>query len=112
MSLVRVYSPYTESEVAVISSLFEAHNIPYFIHGRNIGSIYPGLQINAYNTQSFMVPEECSQDAIELLRQFRETKTESSKPEPISWLDKMRIVIEALLFGWFVPGKRSHKDKS
>ena len=34
MALVRVLSPQSESEIAVVTSLLEAHDIPVFIHGR------------------------------------------------------------------------------
>ena len=71
MALVRVLSPQSEPEIAVVKSLLEAHDIPVFIHGRHLGSLLPGLQIGNYNTQSIMVPEECVTDALELLSDFR-----------------------------------------
>ena len=71
MALVRVLSPESEPELAVARSLLEAHDIPVFVHGRHVGSLLPGLQIDNYNTQSIMVPEECVTDALELLAAFR-----------------------------------------
>ena len=65
MALVRVLSPQSEPEIAVVKSLLEAHDIPVFVHGRHLGSLLPGLQIGNYNTQSIMVPEECVADALE-----------------------------------------------
>ena len=113
MALVRVFSPQTESEVAVVTAMLEAREIPVFVHNRHLGSLLPGLQINAYNTQSIMVPEECAADAIELLAEFRAPPIEATAPiVPVR--DRIRIVIEALLFGWFVPGRRrdaESKDK-
>ena len=58
MALVRILSPQSKSEIAVVISLLEAHDIPVFIHGRHLGSLLPGLQIGNYNTQSILVPEE------------------------------------------------------
>lgn len=75
MSLVRVLSPQSESEIAVVTSLLEAHGIPVFVHGRHLGSLLPGIQIGSYNTQSIMVPEECVNDAMELLVEFRRNES-------------------------------------
>jgi hypothetical protein len=109
MALVRVFSPQTESEVAVIAALLEAHEIPVFVHNRNFGSLLPGLQINAYNSQSIMVPEERVADAVELLAEFR---AQAPKPptQPLPVLDKIRVVLEAFLFGWFVPGRTKSSE--
>jgi hypothetical protein len=71
MALVRVLSPQSESEIAVVTSLLEAHGIPVFVHGRHFGSLLPGLQLGSYDTQGIMVPEEHVKDALELLSEFR-----------------------------------------
>jgi hypothetical protein len=110
MSYVRVFSPDTESELAVVVAMLEAHGISCFTHGRNIGSIYPGIQINAFNTQNVMVPEEQVQDALELIRQFREAAPARADSPTMSWRDKLRIIFEVLLLGWFVPGHKAAKD--
>lgn len=71
MAFVRVLSPQSESEIAVATSLLEAHDIPVFVHGRHFGSLLPGLQMGSYNAQSIMVPEERVADALELLAVFK-----------------------------------------
>ncbi len=80
MALVRVLSPQSESEIAVVTSLLEAHDIPVFVHGRHFGSLLPGIEIGSYNTQSIMVPEECVTDALELLSGFRHSDSSKSPP--------------------------------
>jgi hypothetical protein len=107
MALVRVLSPQSESEIAVVTSLLEAHDIPVFIHGRHFGSLLPGIQIGSYNTQSIMVPEERVTDAMELLAEFR--RNDSSAAKPLRGRDRLRVVLEGLLFGWLVPGRRQDK---
>jgi hypothetical protein len=108
MALVRVLSPTSEPELAVARSLLEAHDIPVFVHNRHFGSLLPGLQINAYNTQSVMVPEECVSDALELLSEFgADDLTTPSAPLP--WRDRVRVILEGFLFGWLVPGRREDK---
>jgi hypothetical protein len=81
MALVRVLSPRSESEIAVVTSLLEAHGIPVFIHGRHFGSLLPGLQIGSHNTQSVMVPEERAADARELLSAFRQNDSGQWEPD-------------------------------
>lgn len=108
MALVRVLSPISEPELAVARSLLEAHDIPVFVHNCHFGSLLPGLEINAYNTQSVMVPEECVSDALELLSEFGAAdSTTPSTPRP--WRDRVRVVLEGLLSGWLVPGRREDK---
>ena len=105
MALVRVFSPQSESEVLVATALLDAHKIPIFVHNRGIASMLPGIQINAYNTQSVMVPEEYAADAVELLAELkRAVPTPPSGPLPLR--DRIRIVVESLLFGRFVPRSR------
>ena len=108
MALVRVFSPLTESEVIVATALLEAHEIPAFVHNRGIGSVLPGVQINAYNTQSILVPEENVADAVELLAELKQPASESTAP--LSASDKVRVLLEGLLCGWFVPGSRSRSN--
>lgn len=108
MALVRVLSPQSEPELAVVKSLLEAHDIPVFVHGRHLGSLLPGLQIGNYNTQSIMVPEERVADALELLADYRSDDSSVSSL-PLRWRDRMRILLEGALFGWLVPGR--HDDK-
>ena len=108
MALVRVLSPQSESEIVVVTSLLEAHDIPVFIHGRHLGSLLPGLQIGNYNTQSIMVPEERAADALELLSDFRQIDA-GATPAPLPWRDRLRVVLEGVLFGWLVPGRRNDK---
>jgi len=105
MALVRVFSPQSESEVLVAAALLEAHQIPAFVHNRGIGGILPGVQVNAFNTQSILVPEENVPDAVELLAGLKEQPR--AAVAPLRFRDKLRVVLEGLLFGWFVPGSRS-----
>ena len=86
-------------------SLLEAHDIPVFVHGRHLGSLLPGLQIGNYNTQSIMIPEEFVYLARELLSDFTRQDAEAAA-DPLPWTDRVRVVLEGVLFGWLVPGRR------
>jgi hypothetical protein len=109
--MVPVYSPQTESEAAVISSLLEAHQIPFFLRGGAFSKLYPGMQINHYNTQTFMVPDESFEFARELLAEFISPSEEIMPVSKTSIWQKLRILIEAIFCGWFVTGRRWHNDE-
>jgi len=95
-----------EAELAVLRSLFEVERIPFLVHNDTIGSILAGPLIENYNTRSFMVSAEDAERARELVRRFI-TDTDGSRPvTPIR--DRVRMVLEAMLFSWFAPG-RSHR---
>ena len=111
MALVRVFSPQTESEVLVATALLEAHRIPTFVHSRGIASMLPGVQIDAYNTQCVMVPEEFAAYAVELLAELKGPEP-ATAGAPLPIRDRVRIVLEGLLFGWFVPGSRRKQPSS
>jgi Putative prokaryotic signal transducing protein len=81
MAFVQVFSPQSESEVIVVRSLLEAHDIPVFVRGRHFGSLLPGIQIGTANMQSIMVPEERAADALELLASFQSDDRKTNNRE-------------------------------
>jgi hypothetical protein len=107
--LVRVASPETESQVALIVSALNAAGIPHFIQGGGLGAVMPGLQINALNSRSVMVPAEDAADAVELLREL-DLMQAPSVPAPLS--SKLRMVLEVFFLGWMVPGSKRRSDTS
>ncbi len=108
--MVPVYSPLTESESSVISSLLEAHDIPFFIRGGAFSKLYPGMQIKDYNTQTFMVPAESYELARALLAEFIKPSAQEAAAVPKkSVLRVLRVLIEALCFGWVIPSNRWNK---
>jgi 8-oxo-dGTP diphosphatase len=102
MALVRIFTPRTASEAAVVIAMLEAHEIPTFLHNGHLASILPGLQIGAYNAQSVMVPEQRTEDALALIANFR------TAPSPVADGSWLRNFLEVLCAGWFVPSQRLH----
>jgi 8-oxo-dGTP diphosphatase len=100
MALVRIFTPRTASEAAVVVAMLEAHEIPALLHNGYLGSLLPGVQIGSYNSQSIMVAEEQAADAWELLANFR------AAPSPVADGSWMRNLFETVLLGWFVPSQR------
>lgn len=106
-SLVAVAAPQTESELAVILCVLEADGIPAFVHNGGFGSLHPGAQIPLYNTRRVMVPSVCREDAVTALLVL-----EPALPDRTTWRDRLRIIAELILMGWFVPGPRRQSDEA
>ena len=70
-----------------------------------------GLQVDLFNAKMIMVPENEYDKAKELITVYlvniKEEELEVSK-EQYLLTDKLRMVIEALLFTWSVPEKKNY----
>lgn len=111
--MIPIYTPQTESEVAVISSMLDAYEIPYFIRGGAFSKLYPGMQIKDYNTQTVMVPVEFQDSARELLNDFINPKPQENRIDSrLSITRIFRVFFEAILIGWVFTGKRWNKSES
>lgn len=109
--MVPVYTPITESEAAVISAMLEAYEVPFFIRGGGFSKLYPGMQIKDYNTQTFMVPAEHYEFSRELLSEFiNPSKDELAVLPKWSLWRTLRILFEAICYGWVIPGRRWDKN--
>ena len=111
----KLYKPENELELSLIKSLFESEGIQYFVHNDHFGSLKIGPQIDLFNAKMLMVPEEQYAKANELLtdylRNIQEEETEVFQSQ-YSLMDKIRMLIEAVIFGWFIPGKKRRKPSS
>ena len=56
MGMVKLIEPYDEGELALIKSLLEGNDIPYFVQNEHFGSLYPGLAL-PFNARVVMVDE-------------------------------------------------------
>jgi hypothetical protein len=105
VTLVVVATLDSESQAVVVASLLRAHDIPHFIQGYGFGGLFPGPQIGSYNTRQLLVPQSCVDRARDLLADLVEESTEVTSPPQGLW-PKLRLVVEALLLGWFIPRRR------
>jgi Putative prokaryotic signal transducing protein len=111
VTLVRLISPDSDPEILAIVAMLEAHEIPCFVRGGGFGGLYPGVQINAFNTRDIMVPEEHAAAALDLVRDFEvqpSAPSEDPQPKPKG---RLRNLVELLLFGWFIPASRPGRNK-
>lgn len=56
MGMVKLIEPQDEGELALIKSLLEGNDIPYFVQNEHFGSLYPGLPL-PFNARVVMVEE-------------------------------------------------------
>lgn len=101
---VSVAEPQTASELAVTLSLLEAAGIPAFVSG-GLASLYPGPQVGNFNTRRVLVPSACRPDAEAALLPLK-------TPLPIrsGWRERVGVVLQWFLFGWFVAPYRRRSD--
>lgn len=101
-----VLYPRTEGELLTAASYLEAHDIPVFLRNDRFGGLFPGLQIHSYNARALLVPASQADAARALLAGIAPASSEAERGVRPGWPDKVRMVLEALLFGWFIPGRR------
>jgi hypothetical protein len=99
-----IYIPDGAWELALVICLLDAYSIPWFVHNHYFGGLYPGCQFDLYNMRRVYVPSERASYARQLIEDFfpglGTAQIEMSGP------DKLRLVVEAFLGGWFVPGNK------
>lgn len=108
----KLYKPRNEVELSLIKSIFDGDNIHYFVHNDNFGSLKIGPQIDLFNARMIMVHEEHYDRASDLIADFLkniEEDTDTTQSQ-YSLFDKIRMIIEVMLFSWFVPGKSKKVD--
>jgi hypothetical protein len=107
--MVPVFSPDTESEVLVASALLAAYGVECHVRNYGFGSLFPGMQVNAYNNRRIYVDDKDVELAVELLHDLQHPEAFRFTPEYMGLWSKVRIAVEALFFGHFVPGSRNRR---
>ena len=103
--------PYDELELAFLVCILNREEIPYLIIGQHFGSLLPGIQIPAYNERTIQVPRVFAERAIDAIEEFR--KMDVRNELSFTLTSKLRMLVEAILFGWFLPvGNKKPSDKS
>lgn len=109
--MIELYSPADEVELALIRSLLDAAEIPFFVHNDHFGSMYVGLSIKHFNRKTVMVFPEFEESAKDLLADFLQKQGAVSVQSPAAdekwsvW-EKLRLTFEALFCSWIVPRKK------
>ncbi len=111
VNCVPLYSPQNESEATLLKSILDSEGINYFVRNDNFGSLEVGPRIGLFNAKMIEVQDDQYERANELLSDyFEKTKKEPEESaKEYSWFDKIRMVIEVLVFGWLMPGRKKSK---
>ena len=108
--LVLLYSPNDELELSMLRGLLDADGIRYFVLNDYFGSMRVGPQIDLVNKKTIMVAPEDHDRAKDIISNFLQYSKEEEGESQYSFSQKLRMVVEALLFTWFMPGRKRRKN--
>ncbi len=111
--MVELDSPRSETELLVLRGVLDGAGFLYFVKNDQFGSLAIGPQIDHYNRKTICVHEDHYEAAKALLADLRSaTAGAETEPTPRPGLgDVLRMVVEVLLFGWIVPGRRHRRSR-
>lgn len=105
--MIKIYSPTDELELAMIRGVFDTEGIHYFVHNDNFGSMRVGPQIELLNKKTIMVSPEDAERAKTIISDFLNRKLpQETIEEKYTASQKLRMILETLVFGWFIPGRK------
>jgi len=105
--MIKIYSPTDELELAMIRGVLDTEGIHYFVHNDHFGSMRVGPQIELLNKKTIMISPEDAELAKTIISDFlnRELPEETIE-EKYTASQKLRMILETLVFGWFIPARR------
>ena len=107
--MITICHPYDDIELSFLICILNREEIPHLIIGQHFGSIFPGLQIASYNERTIQVPEVFEERAIEAINEFR--KIDVRLEQSFTLTSKIRLIFDAIFFGWFIPGGTKKPSK-
>ena len=107
----KLYSPENDAELALIKSIFDGENIQYFVNNDHFGSLKVGPKIDLFNAKTIMVSDHQYDLACGIIQDIvsNNESTDEDNKTGFSIIDKVRMIVETILFTWFIPGKRRRK---
>lgn len=112
--MLKLYTPKTEVELLILKSIFDLEKIHYYVLNDYFGSMKVGPTIALYNEKIIYVSNSDYNSAQEILDDYLSNikNDDAVFKSQYSIPDKIRMVIESLLCGWFMPGNRWGHNKS
>lgn len=108
--MITIAHPTDDMELLFIRMALEAEGIQFMVVGDGFGSLYPGVQLAMFNERPVRVPASDVDRAVEVIDEVR--KDFDPVSSDLAATSKLRIVLEAVLFGWFVPGGQRRGSSS
>jgi len=102
--MITIAHPTDDMELLFIRMALEAEGIQFLVVGDGFGSLYPGVQLPIFNERPIRVRASDVERAVEVIAEVR--KDFDPVSSNLAGSSKLRIFLEAVLFGWFVPGGR------
>lgn len=109
--MIELYSPRNEIELALLKGILDSAGITYFVRNDRFGSMEIGPVIPLLNAKCILVHAEDFGRAKSLLKELLHRSAVNGRKPTYSTRDKLRMIVEALLFGWVVPGRSRRKKK-
>jgi len=106
--MVELHSPDSEPELLLLRSVLDGAGLLYFVKGDAFGSLALGPAIDHYNRKTIYVHPAEFEEARDLVAEFLEKTSEPRRAaaRDLRLRDVVRMVVEVLVFGWFMPGRR------
>jgi len=111
--MIKIYSPNDEFELSMIRGVFDTESINYFVHNDHFGSMRVGPQIDLLNKKTIMVNPVDADRAKEIIANLLDRQVpEEDEQAEYSVGQKLRMIFQALFFGWFIPEKKRRKEST
>jgi len=108
--MIKIHVPADELELAMIRGVLDSGGINYLVHNDNFGSMRVGPQIDLLNKKTIMVAAEDAERAKGIITDlFGREIPEEAVEKKYSASQKLRMILEAVIFGWFIPGKKRRR---
>ena len=103
--MIKVYNPENEFDLIFIKSILISENVSFYVHNDFFGSLRLGPPIELFNQKTIYVINEDVEKANELIKNYLENSYNNDRcyNEEDQLKMKLRVIIEFLIFRWFIP---------
>jgi hypothetical protein len=111
--MIKIYSPNDEVELSMIRGLLESEGVDFYVHNDHYGSMKVGPRIDLINKKTVMVAPKDADQARQIITDFlgNSTPEETGEVRQHTFAQKCRMILEAVLFCWFIPGRKRPKGE-
>ncbi|WP_176360043.1 DUF2007 domain-containing protein [Desulfosediminicola ganghwensis] len=103
--MIKIYNPENEFDLIFIKSILMSENVNFYVHNDFFGSLRLGPPIELFNQKTIYVINEDVEKANELIEIYLENSynNDGYYDEEEKLKVKLSVIIEFLIFRWFVP---------
>jgi hypothetical protein len=106
------FSPNDGVELSMIRGLLESEGVNFYVQNDRSGSMEVGPRIDLINKKTVMVAPEDADRARHIITEFLESSIpeETGVVHQYTFGQKCRMILEAVLLCWFIPGRKRRKQ--